>query len=349
MKTEVATALKKIGGRPPFKFQPLVGDASNRIYTRLVDDENRTWMLMEYPPGAQSVAEEQTPGDTKRFNEFPFVNVQRYLKMKSVNVPEIYSVGPNYLIVEDLGDYLLYDVFEEEGGNAKIIENLYKKSLDELIKLQVPDEKYAAECIGYSRRYDAAIYNWEFEHFLDYGIEWLVGPIEDRDKLLNYFAAITEQLVKLPISMVHRDYHSKNLIYFQDSIWVIDFQDLIVAPCHYDVASLLYDSYVDLPDSLVDKMARYFFDHTDEKLTGGSYDEFLKETRLIALQRNMKAAGRFVYIYEKKKKTTHLPYIRLTLRKIADHLKFLGASQALAAKIPYDDINSAVDKILTDE
>ena len=58
--------------------------------------------------------------------------------------------------------------------------------------------------------------------------------------------------------LCHRDYHSRNLMWHDDTLYVIDFQDARMGPDTYDLASLLRDSYVDLPDAAVDDLIDYF-------------------------------------------------------------------------------------------
>ena len=63
-------------------------------------------------------------------------------------------------------------------------------------------------------------------------------------------------------------------------------------PDTYDLASLLRDSYVDLPERVVDELIAYFL-----ALQGRSGDdaEFRRRFDLMALQRNLKALGTFGY------------------------------------------------------
>ncbi len=46
--------------------------------------------------------------------------------------------------------------------------------------------------------------------------------------------------------LCHRDYHSRNLMLHDGSLYIIDFQDARMGPDTYDLVSLLRDSYVDL-------------------------------------------------------------------------------------------------------
>ena len=58
--------------------------------------------------------------------------------------------------------------------------------------------------------------------------------------------------------LCHRDYHSRNLMLHDGSLFIIDFQDARMGPDTYDLVSLLRDSYVDLTSQQVDELIAYF-------------------------------------------------------------------------------------------
>ena len=62
------------------------------------------------------------------------------------------------------------------------------------------------------------------------------------------WAAIAEELAAEPRVLCHRDYHSRNLMLHDGSLYIIDFQDARMGPDTYDLVSLLRDSYVDIAD-----------------------------------------------------------------------------------------------------
>ena len=58
--------------------------------------------------------------------------------------------------------------------------------------------------------------------------------------------------------LCHRDYHSRNLMLHDGSLYIIDFQDARMGPDTYDLVSLLRDSYVDIDDRELDELIAYF-------------------------------------------------------------------------------------------
>ena len=111
----------------------------------------------------------------------------------------------------------------------------------------------------------------------------------------------------------HRDFHSRNLLVHQSEIVMVDFQDSLLAPRYYDLASLAYDSYLDLG------RAREIL------LAGREWtDNERRQLRLTALQRNIKALGTFAYQTYSCHHHAYARYIPRTLRHIRGHLRELA-------------------------
>ena len=114
--------------------------------------------------------------------------------------------------------------------------------------------------------------------------------------LREEWARIVDELAAEPRVLCHRDYHSRNLMWHDDTLYVIDFQDARMGPDTYDLVSLLRDSYVDLPDAAVDDLIDYFVAlDPRQRPTAPSDPEFRRRFDLMALQRNLKALGTFGY------------------------------------------------------
>jgi len=108
-----------------------------------------------------------------------------------------------------------------------------------------------------------------------------------------------------------------------DQVGLIDFQDSLMGPWTYVLASLLRDAYVTLGEDVIDSLIAYFL--KKREAAGGSPidpEEYRKQFDLCSVQRNLKAAGRFVFIDVKKgndKFLRHIPpvlgYVRRNLQK----------------------------------
>ncbi|PYR53881.1 MAG: hypothetical protein DMF91_27700 [Acidobacteria bacterium] len=125
------------------------------------------------------------------------------------------------------------------------------------------------------------------------------------------------ELAAEPRVLCHRDYHSRNLMLHQDSLYIIDFQDARMGPDTYDLVSLLRDSYVDIKDAAVDELIAYFL-----ALKGVQDDqEFRRRFDVMALQRNLKALGTFGYQTATRRNPVYIQYIPRTLRYARTNLE----------------------------
>lgn len=307
---------------PIVRIERLKGDASNRAYYRIYlnpGSRPASAVLMQLAePEAFKRSEEAVSGGDAAINELPFLNVQRYLVARGVAVPAVYAYddAAGRMVLEDLGDCTLFDAVA--GAAPERVEALYRQAIDELVTLQIPWERDQDRCIAFRRRFDQALFVWELDHFLEYGIEARNGtavPSSSREAIRNAFARIAEELASTPSVFVHRDYHSRNLMLTGDRLRVIDFQDALTGPPTYDLASLLRDSYVTLDEALVGRLiAHYAARAASARPTRLDLTAFRRLFDITGFQRNLKAAGRFIYIEKVKGRPTHLPYVQPTLR-----------------------------------
>lgn len=303
----------------------LKGDASNRSYHRLHytnDNRPETMIIMELAePEAFKKSEEAVSAHTSTVDELPYINILNHLAKSDVAVPKLYfhDSAAGLLFLEDLGDLTLE--IEIKNGDETNIRHYYRLAIDELLKIQGPATRDRdRNCIAFGRAFDVPLFMWEFDHFLEYGIEARTGVSikpADQETIRGEFLKICESLAAEPKVFTHRDYHSRNLMVHRNRIWLLDFQDALLGPCVYDLASLLKDSYTVLPESLVDELIDYYLER-HAAMTGNGMKmvdrrAFRQRFDFMSIQRNLKAAGRFVYIDIVKKKNHLLPYIPQTL------------------------------------
>jgi len=234
------------------------------------------------------------------------------------------------LFLEDFGDVTLAQVCQ--GASAATIARLYRQAIDVLVELHVQASAPSnTPCLAFSRSFDVPLYLWEFDHFLEYGIVARQGkPMCAEDSLLirEEFQKIAEWLAEQPIVFTHRDFHSRNLMVDGDRLGVIDFQDALMGPVTYDLASLLRDSYIALDESLIDEMLAYYREKMFQVLPSSRHTAMqLNDTNTFrrlfdfsSIQRNLKAAGRFVYIDRVKGNPNFLASIPRTLNNVHANL-----------------------------
>lgn len=304
---------------PDFQCEWLPGDASNRFYGRLKFASGAQLMLMVMNAPEAFKSEEKSGVSDASLKELPFVVIGRELEKAKIRVPRIIGVDSNseFLVSEDLGDELIYNKRQIEPATI-----WYERALDELAHLQ----KVTPFSPVSERSFTEDLLLWEGEHFVEYMLTKRDKKVSKAvlDEIRNFIKRAVDAMTKSKYVFVHRDYHSKNLMVLESEkrVGVIDFQDALMGPPSYDLASLLRDSYVAFDEKEEKHLLEYF-----EKKSGQPIDRTLYG--LTSLQRNMKAAGRFYYISMVKGKDTHLPYVAPTMRRIFKSLKELNEIRML--------------------
>ena len=326
-------------------LKPLAGDASSRRYYRAVlsgSHTPRSIVVMEIPPGgALPLSSEELAVFKEPLREIPFLNVHRFLTRIGVRVPRLYGQWKDegILLLEDLGDIALWD--HAQGIAESEVLTWYRKAIDELLLLQIRGtEKRDESCIAFQQRFDFRLYMWEFDHFIEYGLVKRPGghvSATTTEALRRTFEKIARRLDRQPPCLNHRDYHSWNLMIHDDAIAVIDFQDALLAPRQYDLASLLNDRETDqiISPPLEQELIRYYLEKRQELGEAQvSRDEFLEIYLLSAIQRDLKVVGRFYYLDLVKGKPGYKKFIPATLRRLKrniaqlPHLNDIGSTLA---------------------
>jgi N-acetylmuramate 1-kinase len=338
----VANELRALFGKQTAiaSFAALAGDASSRRYYRAElagPGSPASIIIMQLPSGsALPLSSEELAVFKEPLKELPFLNLHRFLVRIGVRVPRLYgqSLDEGLLFLEDLGDLALWD--RVQGLPPSEVLAWYRKAIDELLLLQVRGTNQRDDsCIAFQQRFDFRLYMWEFDHFLEYGLEKRPGTTinqTSKTELRNAFVHIARRLDSLPPCLNHRDYHSWNLMIHDEAVAVIDFQDALLAPPQYDLASLLNDRTTDsvIQPDLEEKLVGYYVDRRAdmEKQTINS-DEFTEMYLLSAIQRDLKVVGRFYYLDIIKGKTAYKKFIPPTVHRLKRNLARLPQTQRL--------------------
>ena len=131
-------------------------------------------------------------------------------------------------------------------------------------------------------------------------------------------------------AVVHRDYHSRNLMLLEDgALGVIDFQDAVIGPITYDLVSLLKDCYLRLPREQVVNRALAYKQRLETELPIGSIsdDQFMRWFDLIGLQRHIKVLGIFARLALRDGKANYLKDLPLVIRYALEAAQGCEAAQ----------------------
>jgi aminoglycoside/choline kinase family phosphotransferase len=310
------------------KILPLAGDASNRRYFRLtLQERGSSVVLMQLAsPEAFKQSEEAVTG-TVSITELPFINILNHLANVDIPVPALfhYDAEAGLLYLEDLGDVTLVQAYQD--GTVQTREALYRAAIEILVHMQLRASTHHSRCLAFQRAFDVPLLMWEFDHFIEYGIEARRGalPTSEREAIRKEFQSISEFLASQPKVFTHRDYHSRNLMVRPPQsrfrLGVLDFQDALLGPCSYDLASLLRDAYVALEEPFIDELLTYYHELMVKEARPIPDRRTLRKVfDLTSIQRNLKAAGRFVYIDRVKHNSKFLADIPRTLGYVRGNL-----------------------------
>jgi N-acetylmuramate 1-kinase len=285
-----------------FSIGPLAGDASFRRYFR-VRQGDRTWVLMDAPPGKEDVA--------------PFLSVRQWMESAGLHVPPLVAADrqTGFLLLGDFGDETWAAALKRGMALAPMMD-------DALRQLHMLQDAGDAKDLPV---FDPARMRRECDLYLDWYLPRVAGLQPDVDFRREFHASlapVVEQIAALPRVPVHLDYHSRNLMLPPAGLplGVIDFQDAVFGPVTYDLASLLYDCYQDYPEGERRQWSRRFFDG----LPGGLRDAFAGEgewhraIRLTAFQRHIKAIGIFARLAHRDGKRQFLDEIPLTRKHLQE-------------------------------
>lgn len=300
------------GGDVIAEVKKLYGDASYRTYFRVFLVSGKTLIVMKLPDGISSASEEITNYEGKK-NELPYINISNYLRSLKLPVPQIlfYDKREGMIILEDIGDHLFVRDVDGAGDDLKL--SKYKEAIDLLCLIQ-DRAKERAGCIAFKRSFDEKLLNWEFDHFLEYGIEVRFGAglgDDIKKRFTGITRSISEEIAKTGYIFTHRDFQSRNLMFKDSKLYFIDFQDALMGPVCYDLVALTRDSYVEIDDGLLDKLISYYV-----SCKGYSAESFRRIFDLVTIQRKLKDAGRFVYIDKVKGNPNYLKNIPRSLEYV---------------------------------
>ncbi len=315
----------------------LAGDASTRRYYRVVNTPGapvHSIVVMRYP--------EMLPPEA----ELPFLNVHRYLAAAGVPVPAVFlfDAKANLLFLEDAGDTMLEDAVRDLGIAGSL--PLYEQCVEILVRIQSEGTgALDGNAIPARLAFDVAKFSGEIAFFFRHAVREFGGiPLSDREEreIGGLFLPFLEQLSAFPRVLSHRDYHSRNVmvtgaakIHAHRNLRVLDFQDARMGPVFYDLASLLRDSYVTLPEDTVDDL-RYAWRHAataDLRAAAGDPGAFAWRLDLAALQRNVKAIGTFGNQAHNRGKRNYLRFIPTTVAHLRGNFERNPPMRALAGKL----------------
>ena len=247
-----------------------------------------------------------------------YVTIASFLNEHQIRVPEIYfhDADEGLIWLEDLGERDLYSYRDE---SWLVRRAFYESALDQIAALHALPESVCIEMEQHlPAEFNSELYLWEQNYFF----ENCLGRIFKMEKTklaqlasLPALQEIADRLASFPRVLVHRDFQSQNIIIRNSQSYLIDFQGMRPGLAEYDLASLLYDPYVDLPESERAELTAYYRGRQLEHgiTINGDFDLKLQ---LCGMQRLMQALGAYGFLGLVKGHKHFLQYIPAAMNSL---------------------------------
>jgi aminoglycoside/choline kinase family phosphotransferase len=263
---------------------------------------------MDAPPGKEDVR--------------PFIHVATLMRAAGLNAPEVVEADERQglLLLSDLGRDTYLAVLDE--ANAP---QLFSDAIDALVRWQLASRP------GELPPYDEALLRRELDLFPDWYVahhlKHELTPAQ-RAVLEAMFRRILASNLAQPVVYVHRDYMPRNLMVAAPNPGILDFQDAVMGPIAYDVASLFRDAFVSWDEErVIDWSIRYWERARRAGLpVAADFGSFWRDLEWMGLQRHLKVLGIFARINYRDGKPHYL----------ADTPRFIGYVRSVARR--YDEL-----------
>lgn len=308
------TALKESHALDLSSLTPASSDASFRRYFRINNDKV-SLIVMDAPPPQEDIA--------------PFLHVTQLLQAVNVTVPEIIAADTEhgFILMSDLGHHNFYHALQNTPSQAEI-DALYRPTLEVLVRVQ------KADTTGLPVYNEAKLLE-ELQVFP----EWFLAKhanitLSDTEsvQLQECFQMLTHYNSQGAQVIVLRDFHSPNLMLplpGTNEPGLIDYQDAVLGPITYDIASLIMDARHTWDEAQqLDWAIRYWQAAFAAGLNvPDDFAVFHQQYEWMSLQRNLRILGVFVRLSLRDNKhhyLEHLPRLLTYVRQVASRYQSLS-------------------------
>ena len=303
---------------------------SNRVYTRVQDEQGRTVIRVE---------------GTNRDENRAFIYMARHFHALGLPVPEVYQVSGDEMTYtqQDLGDTLLFDAIQhgrETGDFNETERTLLERAIRALAHIQVEgardfDWSYCFPVPAFDER----SIRWDLNYFKycflkGTKIEFSEPKLEDDfDRIVTNLLSSNSSPIggaqEGSPTFLYRDCQSRNIMIKDGKPYFIDFQGGRRGPTQYDVASLLWQAKANIPASLREELIDAYLEEL-EKVFNASYHQSLNKSAWRAalphfvLFRTLQVLGAYGYrgYFERKQHFLEsIPNALKNLREVLETLK----------------------------
>ena len=289
--------------------EALPGDASVRAYYRVVSGDH-TYMLAYYPPEVRE--------QLRRF-----LDAYRAVSPHG-RIPEVLQHSDAAVLQRDVGNQTLFDLLHHDRDKAV---PLYRAAIDLLVGFQ------RAPAGEINPPFTSGFFLAELDMTREYYVQKLMGVDETFAARLDpVFRKLAENLASHPYVLCHRDFHGQNLHLINDTLYLIDYQDLRMGPDTYDLASLLRDRGVArlIGDEVELELIEYY------AARAAAAEGVRRRYFETLLQRSIKILGTFAKQPIVRGRLHYLEFIPPTLEAVRRCLEELPEFAVIADLLPME-------------
>jgi len=304
---------------------PIEKGGSGRKFYRIQSGRSESMIVVKYTP--------QRPENLR------YVEIAEMLAGAGVPVPAIYFHDKNEGLIwmQDLGEL---DLWAMRNAPCEERRSAYRLAMGAVATLHVEATRaFEASPLSLEMEFDEQLYLWEQGYFFEHCLGGIFGMERSQVERYASLPALGEMAGTLAgesRTLVHRDFQSQNVMLSNGIAWLIDFQGMRPGLPHYDLASLLYDPYVDL-------------DAADREVLLGDYKAMIRARggeigeqfdfifARCAMQRLMQALGAYGFLGLKCGRSEflmHVPSARKSLREVAAQVDGMDEFVSLLEKLP---------------
>ncbi|MFH0788337.1 MAG: phosphotransferase, partial [Pseudomonadota bacterium] len=279
---------KPIGYSGRLRLKALKGDGSDRKVYRL-SAGGKTLIVVSHPGGRKGIPSENDS----------FFYIAGHLKKKGLPTPHIQAFDPKrgLFLMQDFGDFSLESIIKNS-KDPRQVKKVYETILKMLLKIQIDgardfDSRYCYDTPVYDGRFSWKRESRYFiEAFLKGYLKWKKIPSTVEKELKDLALAVDQEKNRW---FLYRDFQSRNIMIWSGGIGLIDFQAARLGPPQYDLASLLIDPYVNLPEEIQQDLLAFYLKELSA-LVPLNPKTFQAHYEFIAFQRNLQILGAFSFL-----------------------------------------------------
>ena len=289
-----------------YKLKKISGDASFREFYRIQKDFKSSIIVFAKKD--------------KFKNLVTYSAVNKILNTNGILAPKLLNNFTNENIIEitDLGKTSFYNFIK----NKKNKLSNYKKLIDIIIKMQKiklkKEYNFKSNQIKFEK-YNSYNLHKESDLFFDWYLKYLFTKKKSKQMKIKIRKELNRLYKRLKLRnncFTHRDFHASNVMISGKKFGLIDSQDAIIGNPLYDVASLIDDVRIKIPQKTKEKLFNYYL-----KKTRFKKKDLKNDFDILSVQRNLKILGIFVRLHVRDKKSNYLKFLPYTWKLIEMRLK----------------------------